>query len=156
MNLRELVINTIQSSSVNPVNREIHDDAVRQLRLIRPIRQLRLRGRDLNQQVMWVRPPLQEEHLQRYLANNMESFINELDTYLQHKEVKEVTRIKEFTAEGDVGQCAICQENIKKNDKFTRTACSDVVNHFYHTTCCSQWFKDNNTCPMCRADLSKN
>jgi len=105
---------------------------------------------------MWVRPPLQEEHLQRYLADNMDSFIQELDTYLQHKEVKEVTRIKEFKAEGEIGECAICQETIKIGENFTRTACSDVVNHFYHTTCCSQWFKDNNTCPMCRADLSKN
>lgn len=148
MNVRQLIINTISDSGINPVNRPFHNEAVRRLRLL---------DRDNGRNIVWVRPNI-DEHSRYYIPNNMETFIEELDTYIQrveNTEVKEVTRIKEFTAEGVIGECAICQETIKKGDKFTRTACTDIVNHCYHTDCCSQWFKDNSTCPICRAELSK-
>ena len=148
MNVRQIIINTISNSGRNPVNRPVHNEAERRLRLL---------DRSNGRNVIWVRPNVEVRN-RYYIPTNMETFIQELDTYIQrveNNEKKEVTRIEEFVAEGDIGECAICQETIKKGDNFTRTACTDIVNHCYHTDCCSQWFKDNTTCPICRAELCK-
>ena len=58
-----------------------------------------------------------------------------------------------FTAEGDVGECSICQEIIKKGDIFKRLPCSSTVNHCFHANCVAQWFQNNSTCPNCRATV---
>lgn len=64
-----------------------------------------------------------------------------------------VNTIPVYTAEGDVGECSICINNIQKGDEFRRLPCSDTVNHCFHRGCIDTWLKSNNTCPNCRSDI---
>lgn len=64
------------------------------------------------------------------------------------------SNVVHLVAEGDLGGCSICQENIEEKQEFTRLRCSDTVNHVFHKTCIMPWMKDHSTCPTCRADLS--
>lgn len=64
-----------------------------------------------------------------------------------------VNTIPVYTAEGDVGECSICMENIKKGNAFRRLPCSDTVNHCFHRGCIDTWLKSSNTCPNCRSNV---
>lgn len=59
-----------------------------------------------------------------------------------------------YKAEGDVGECSICMENITKNQEFRRLPCSETVNHCFHKDCIDEWFQTKTNCPNCRSDLS--
>jgi hypothetical protein len=59
----------------------------------------------------------------------------------------------EFKAEGDMGECAICQESIRIGHTFKRLPCSDTVNHCFHSECINPWIQSHNTCPICRANV---
>ena len=48
-----------------------------------------------------------------------------------------------------VDDCPICKETIYKNDLII-TEC----NHKFHKKCFSDWKKNNNTCPLCRTQLT--
>ena len=62
-----------------------------------------------------------------------------------------------LVAEGTMDDdCSICQEPITKGQDFARLHCSNIVNHCYHKECILPWLKNNNTCPVCRADLSRD
>ena len=62
-----------------------------------------------------------------------------------------------LVAEGTMDDdCTICQEAITKGQDFARLHCSNIVNHCYHKECILPWLKNNNTCPVCRADLSRD
>ena len=56
-----------------------------------------------------------------------------------------------YKAEGDVGECSICMDNIRTNQEFRRLPCSDTVNHCFHKDCIDKWLATNNTCPNCRS-----
>jgi len=64
-----------------------------------------------------------------------------------------IDTIPVYKAEGDVGECSVCQENIKNGEDFRRLPCSDTVNHCFHSKCIDQWLTSNDTCPNCRAKL---
>ena len=64
-----------------------------------------------------------------------------------------IDTIPVYKAEGDVGECSVCQEHIKKGEDFRRLPCSDTVNHCFHSKCIDQWLTSNDTCPNCRAKL---
>lgn len=59
--------------------------------------------------------------------------------------------VHNFIAEGEVGECSICMETIKKGQHFTLLGCSATHNHSYHKKCILPWLIENNTCPKCRA-----
>ena len=65
----------------------------------------------------------------------------------------ETTAIPMYTAEGDVSECTICMEQIKKNERFRRLPCSDTVNHCFHRQSIDEWLKTHNTCPNCRQQI---
>ncbi len=46
--------------------------------------------------------------------------------------------------------CSICLENIQKNDKSQYTECG----HRFHTHCLYDWLMLNNTCPICRHEIT--
>jgi hypothetical protein len=43
--------------------------------------------------------------------------------------------------------CIICLEDFHNLDSVINLNCR----HIYHSLCIHRWFKDNNTCPMCKA-----
>ena len=48
-------------------------------------------------------------------------------------------------------QCAICLET--SGDNYIQLICK----HIYHKHCIDNWYKtNNNTCPVCRADMTIN
>lgn len=65
------------------------------------------------------------------------------------------SNVVHLVAEGDLGGCAICQENIIEKQNFVRLRCSELVNHMFHKECIMPWLKDHSSCPTCRSDLSK-
>ena len=69
------------------------------------------------------------------------------------QELQEPPKPWEFKAEGDIGQCAICQESILIGHTFKRLPCSDTVNHCFHSECINPWIQSHNTCPICRATV---
>ena len=46
-------------------------------------------------------------------------------------------------------KCVICLENFKKGDELIRTPCF----HCFHSKCIIEWFKNNNTCPICKFEV---
>lgn len=91
--------------------------------------------------------------LAQHIESDMNDHIQDLLTNVTDNVSVNVNRVANFTAEGEVGQCSICLNNIKKGDKFIRTMCTPEVNHCFHEDCINEWFKANTTCPNCRADL---
>lgn len=55
-----------------------------------------------------------------------------------------------LTAETAVGDCAICQEDFKLDDKVKRFPC---LNHCFHSCCINPWLLEHNSCPVCRYEL---
>lgn len=47
--------------------------------------------------------------------------------------------------------CSICWEEFKKSDKIKKVS---RCNHIFHSGCLACWSKKNQTCPLCRANLS--
>lgn len=76
-----------------------------------------------------------------------------LSEMIRRQNVKHLPEIPEFKVEGDVGDCAICQETIKIGEKIKRLPCSSTVNHVFHSECINPWFESNTTCPVCRSDI---
>ena len=57
--------------------------------------------------------------------------------------------------EGDCGECVICFEQIKQDERMIVLNCSDHgIGHAFHEECIMTWFKnDNKTCPVCRKEI---
>jgi len=63
------------------------------------------------------------------------------------------TRIATFKCEGDLGECSICQAQMKKGDMICRLPCQDTVSHAFHSDCIKPWLESNDTCPNCRSKI---
>jgi len=50
------------------------------------------------------------------------------------------------------GDCAICMESLDTGKNFARTNCK----HAFCLTCLMRALKDNNTCPLCRANIEED
>lgn len=150
--LRTLVFSTIANGQVHPRLSSRHREIISELR---------------------------QRHLERDIVRrsvrrrlNMHTFINPLAEHAPHLfnhgtaqnpiNVDEPAPVNPFhvvhlIAEGTLDDdCTICQEQIKKGQDFARLHCSDIVNHCYHKNCITPWLQKNNSCPVCRADLSRN
>lgn len=63
------------------------------------------------------------------------------------------TRIATFKCEGDLGECSICQAQMKMGDMICRLPCQDTVSHAFHSDCIKPWLESNDTCPNCRSKI---
>jgi hypothetical protein len=60
--------------------------------------------------------------------------------------------VNEFTAENEIKfseenkSCAICMVNYEVGDKYMILECL----HRFHEPCVKEWFKQKNTCPICK------
>jgi hypothetical protein len=48
--------------------------------------------------------------------------------------------------------CVVCLTNYEVNDKVLILPCT----HLFHTKCIKDWFKSQNTCPICKYKIDKN
>jgi hypothetical protein len=62
-------------------------------------------------------------------------------------------RIPTFKCEGGLGECSICQGQMKGGDMVCRLPCQDTVSHAFHSECIKPWLESNDTCPNCRSKI---
>jgi len=86
------------------------------------------------------------------LVAMIETFINDQEEETTDN-VSIVNTIPVFVAEGDLEDCTVCQDKIKKGDQFRRLPCGVTVNHCFHKDCIDPWLSRNSTCPNCRSKL---
>ena len=51
----------------------------------------------------------------------------------------------------ELPSCCICLSEIGKGKETIMLPCA----HMFHSKCCLNWLKDNNTCPMCRFEIKQ-
>ena len=49
-----------------------------------------------------------------------------------------------------IKDCSICLEDYEDGENILYLECG----HYYHKKCSKNWFKDGNTCPLCRASFA--
>lgn len=49
-----------------------------------------------------------------------------------------------------IKDCSICLEDYEDGENILYLECG----HYYHEKCSKNWFKDGNTCPLCRASFA--
>ncbi|ETO37014.1 hypothetical protein RFI_00048 [Reticulomyxa filosa] len=77
-------------------------------------------------------------------------------SYALEKECVDVEITKEHLEK--CKSCSVCHENFKLGFKKYVVTGGDAsalpCKHFFHDLCILEWLKNNNTCPMCRYELS--
>ena len=66
--------------------------------------------------------------------NNNSANINKYNTYVYDNQT--------------INSCCICLENFIQGEYITELPC----NHLFHNKCISQWFNNNNKCPLCKLE----
>ncbi len=51
----------------------------------------------------------------------------------------------------DKNECMICMSTFQITEKVKIMPCT----HFFHTDCIREWFKSNDTCPICKYSVSE-
>lgn len=51
-----------------------------------------------------------------------------------------------------MSECCICMEEYTPDDLVTDLPCNEA--HYFHTKCIADWIKNNNSCPMCRTEIT--
>lgn len=62
-------------------------------------------------------------------------------------------RVPTYKSEFDLGECSICQGEIKKGQVVCRLPCQNEVSHAFHKECIQPWLESNNSCPNCRSEF---
>jgi hypothetical protein len=65
---------------------------------------------------------------------------------LPESKLKEVKKLPQ-----DKKSCVICLEDYKENDTILTIPCY----HIFHKKCVIDWFKNDNTCPICKFKINK-
>lgn len=63
---------------------------------------------------------------------------------------KNIKKIKDSDLENLINECSICLENYEINDKIIILNCT----HIFHKRCLDLWLSNNNSCPICREDIT--
>lgn len=63
------------------------------------------------------------------------------------------SRIPTYKSESDIGECTICQVQMKKGQMICRLPCNNEVSHAFHKECIEPWLQSNNSCPNCRSEF---
>ncbi len=95
-----------------------------------------------------------------YIKNVFEAFahisndISETNYLIENLAVfKELENLKIKHIIKSDGECSICMNDLKENDKVIQLKCS----HHYHLGCFYPWFKEGKTtCPYCRTSCLRN
>ena len=91
--------------------------------------------------------------------NNVEAFLEQINQPSQHpvpdtivNELPEITIDSVDKLDGDKKDCTICLNSFKHGDKALILPCI----HIFHTDCIKNWFKTQNTCPICKVKINAN
>lgn len=52
-------------------------------------------------------------------------------------------------------ECIICADEFKEGEDYVTPLACDA-RHLYHSDCIAKWVKQQNTCPMCKAQQTPN
>lgn len=63
------------------------------------------------------------------------------------------TRLLEMEVQGDIGHCAICQEEFKVGERMVPLPCNQTHPHCFHKACIDPWIQSHNSCPVCRGKI---
>lgn len=66
-------------------------------------------------------------------------------------ELPEMTVDEKSKIPQDKNECMICMSDFQLKEKLKIMPCT----HFFHTDCIREWFKNNDTCPICKCSLSE-
>jgi E3 ubiquitin-protein ligase RNF115/126 len=66
-------------------------------------------------------------------------------------ELPEMTVDEKSKIPDDKLECMICMSNFQIGEKVKIMPCT----HFFHTGCIREWFKANDTCPICKHSVSE-
>ena len=96
---------------------------------------------------------------------NIQTIVNDNEQYAKkHKtngikdsilsKLKQFKMNKKYMKKGKDGKyelpsCCICLSEIEKGKETMLLPCG----HMFHSKCCLNWLKNNNTCPMCRFEI---
>lgn len=58
-----------------------------------------------------------------------------------------------FDLFGEIGFCSICQANLEDGERIRAVS---KCQHLFHADCLEPWLRANNSCPLCRIDISRN
>lgn len=90
---------------------------------------------------------------------NLENLIEQMNQPPQHpvpdaivNELPEITIDSVDKLDGDKKNCTICLDSFKHRDKALILPCI----HIFHTDCIKNWFKTQNTCPICKFKMDVN
>lgn len=87
-----------------------------------------------------------ESRLKRYVRP-LQARVRQLEARVRQLEATE-TRLRQALAE-QTPECAICLEAMP-----SRSACRTLTcKHTFHKACITNWLKQKNTCPTCRAPV---
>lgn len=50
-------------------------------------------------------------------------------------------------------QCIICMVEYEADDEIIPLPCNE--NHYFHADCIENWLKQNNTCPLCKQEITQ-
>ena len=110
-----------------------------------------------------------DNFFQNFISSNTTNFFNNVQSIIEDNEryalengsvpIKEesISKLKQFKLSNkyckkdkdgkyELPVCCICLSEIKKGKETTLLECM----HMFHSKCCLNWLKKNNTCPMCR------
>ena len=85
--------------------------------------------------------------------SSLQDFVLDAIKAGMRSEYQEPEHIKSFIVEGDIGDCSICLEEMKKGEECRALPCSETTNHRFHKKCIDTWLHKNTTCPTCRAEV---
>lgn len=64
-------------------------------------------------------------------------------------------QLPDYEAEGEF-DCCICLDKVNVGEKMKVLPCSPTVNHKFHSKCIDEWFRQHDTCPVCRSTIRLN
>ena len=92
-------------------------------------------------------------------SSPLNSFLEQINQPPQHpvpdtivNELPEITIDSVDKLDGDKKDCTICLNSFKHGDKALILPCI----HIFHTDCIKNWFKTQNTCPICKFKINAN
>lgn len=96
-----------------------------------------------------VQEQIEQEYLQR-LRRDIRTI-----EHLRYVSVfpKEHAPLISYKVEGDIGECAICQEYFRVGEEFIPLPCNQTHPHKFHKGCIRPWLRGHDTCPVCRGKV---
>ena len=71
---------------------------------------------------------------------------------LNFTEITNIQNIRESSNSNEDIMCSICRNNIQENEPLRKIK---NCGHYFHLNCIDNWLLTNNTCPLCRCNITE-